>query len=136
MPPLIWLDEGLGQLGCHLLERGVGVWGESLVICQEGIPHQLQAQLPGGVICGGLQEVGQGAELLKPGEEILPACPGKRLDVIEALVGDEAAWMAAGGWQSPECGQLGSVLSLLPCVLFCRCIFPLCPCASRSSAAS
>jgi hypothetical protein len=68
-----------------------------LVVSLERIPRQLQAQLPGDIIRRGLQKSGPGAELLKPGEEVLTACPRKRFDFIEALVGDEAAGVAAGG---------------------------------------
>ena len=64
--------------------------------------------------------------MLKSGEEVLPACPGKRLNVIEALVGGEAAWMDAGVWRCPECGQLSRVLSLPPCFPFGRCLFHPC----------
>jgi hypothetical protein len=48
--PLIRLDEGLSQLGRHLLEREAGIGGETFVTCLERIPRQLQAQLPGGDI--------------------------------------------------------------------------------------
>ena len=95
--PLIRLDEGLGQLGRHLLERGAGVGGEMLAVCLERVPRQLQAQLPGDSIGRGLQKVGPGAEQLKPGEEVLTAYPRKWFDVAEALVGDEAAGVCAGG---------------------------------------
>jgi hypothetical protein len=42
--PLVWLDEGLGQAGSHLVKSGVGVRGEMLVIRLECTTRQFQAQ--------------------------------------------------------------------------------------------
>ncbi len=72
-----------------------GVGGEMLAIYLERVPRQLQAQLPGYIIGEGLQEVGPGAEQLKPGEGALTAYRRKWFYVAEALVGDEAAGVSA-----------------------------------------
>jgi hypothetical protein len=67
-----------------------------------------------------VQEVGPGPKELKPGEERLPSGPGKRRDVVEALVGSVAARVLVPAVLGRESGQLGLMVGLPPRFAFIR----------------
>jgi hypothetical protein len=97
-----------------------------LVIGLECRAFQLQAQLPGDICVWSVQEVGPGPEELKPGKEHLPPGPGKRLDVVEALVGGVAAGVLVRAVLGSESDQLGLMVCLPPrLALFRRPVIPL-----------
>jgi hypothetical protein len=89
-----------------------------LVICQERIPRQFHAQLPGDILGWGLQEGGPGTKLLEPGEGLI-TCPRKLFDFAEALVRDEATGRAASG-DSPRPSWLAWCSSLMTGIPVCN----------------
>ncbi len=60
------------------------------------------------------EEVGPGPKELKPWKEHLPPGPGKRLDVVEALVGGAPAGVLVSAVLGSESGQLGLMVDLPP----------------------
>jgi hypothetical protein len=56
---LILIGEVLGEVCSHSSKRGAGFSGQPLAVGLECSTLQLQAQLPGNVLCRCVQEVGQ-----------------------------------------------------------------------------